>query len=290
MISPSLPPLIQAQALREALAASATQDWLVVDCRFALADPAAGRAQYTAGHVPGAVYAHLDDDLSGPKSGRNGRHPLPEPTVWQTTLRRWGVEPHTRVVAYDDAGGPFAARLWWLLHWAGHTQVQVLDGGWSAWLQAGGAVEAQAPAPRPGSALRVTPDATLVLDTDDVRALLPDLGPAGGQMLLDARSPDRFRGENETLDPVGGHIPGATNRFFQLNLAVGRFKPAAQLRAEFEALLAGRPAEAIVHQCGSGVTACHNLLAMAHAGWPLTRLYAGSWSAWCADPGCPVAR
>lgn len=287
----TLPPLIQAEALRAALQSPpAGADWLVVDCRFALADPAAGRARHAAGHVPGALYAHLDEDLSGPTTGRNGRHPLPDPAAWQATLRRWGVHAHTRVVAYDDAGGPFAARLWWLLHWIGHSQVQVLDGGWDAWLRAGGAVDTTTPPERPPGTVTVAPGAAAVLTTPDVQALLPELAAGGPTILLDARAPDRFRGENETLDPVGGHIPGATNRFFQLNLTDGRFKPAAELRAEFDALLAGRPAERVVHQCGSGVTACHNLLAMAHAGWPLTRLYAGSWSAWCADPGCPVVR
>lgn len=286
MPSPTaLPPLIDAAAL-QALLQGPRHPLLVLDCRFQLSDTEAGRKAYIQGHIPGALYAHLDDDLSGPKTpdGRLGRHPLPSPEAWQVTLRRWGVCANTRVVAYDDMGGAMAARLWWLLHWAGHPAVQVLDGGWPAWLAQGGTVShTPAPHPAPGDVVvQVQPER--VLSTADVRALPPD------QWLLDARSPDRFRGENETLDPIGGHIPGATNRFFQLNLREGRFKPADELHAEFEALLAGRPAQSAVHHCGSGVTACHNLLAMVHAGWPLGRLYAGSWSAWCAQPDAPVER
>jgi thiosulfate/3-mercaptopyruvate sulfurtransferase len=281
----ALPPLIDAADL-QALLQVPSQPLLVLDCRFQLSDTEAGRRAYTDGHIPGALYAHLDEDLSGPKTqdGRLGRHPLPSPEAWQATLRRWGVRANTRVVAYDDMGGAMAARLWWLLHWAGHPAVQVLDGGWPAWRAQGGTVNTSpAPTPTPGDVIvHVRPE--MVLSTADVRALPAD------RWLLDARSPDRFRGENETLDPIGGHIPGASNRFFQLNLRDGRFKPAEELRAEFDALLAGRPAHSVVHQCGSGVTACHNLLAMAHAGWPLGRLYAGSWSAWCAQPDAPVER
>lgn len=281
----ALQPLITPAAL-QALLQAPGQPVLVLDCRFQLTDTEAGRRAHAQGHIPGAVYAHLDEDLSGRKTpdGRQGRHPLPSPEAWQNTLRRWGVCADTRVVAYDDMGGAMAARLWWLLRWAGHAAVQVLDGGWPAWLAQGGTISQAPPTDPTEGDVVVTVNPALVLSTADVRALPPD------RWLLDARSPDRFLGENETLDPIGGHIPGATNRFFQFNLREGRFKPADELRAEFEALLAGRSAQSVVHQCGSGVTACHNLLAMVHAGWPLGRLYAGSWSAWCAQADAPVER
>ncbi|MCH8178709.1 MAG: sulfurtransferase [Proteobacteria bacterium] len=296
--SPALPPLIDATELRALLApstAAAPDDVLVLDCRFDLADAAAGEAAWRQGHIPGARHAHLDRDLSGPKAGQgtpqfNGRHPLPSPDALARTLGAWGLRPDTRVVAYDDAGGMFAARAWWLLRWLGHDRVQVLDGGWPAWLALppeGGAQDTTVAA-RPTTVVTPRVQAGWVLSAADVHAAL---GQAQLQ-LLDARAPDRFRGENETLDPVGGHIPGACNRFFQLNLSEGRFKAPAVLRDEFTALLAqaGASQDTLVHQCGSGVTACHNLLAMAHAGFAPTRLYAGSWSEWCADPGRPVAQ
>ncbi len=284
------PALITPAALINALhdaAQGASADWLVLDCRFSLADPKAGAAAHAQGHIAGALHADLDRDLSAARTGRNGRHPLPTPEAFAQTLGRWGIAPATRVVAYDDAGGMFAARLWWMLRWIGHARVQVLDGGWQAWLAAQGPVD-QRQAPRQALKFKAQPQANWVVGADEVLANLAATPPV--QQLIDARAPDRFRGENETLDPVGGHIPGARNRFFQLNLqADGRFKPAAALRAEFEALLVDTPIEAVVHQCGSGVTACHNLLAMAHAGLPATRLYAGSWSEWCADPARAVA-
>lgn len=292
-------PLISAQALAGLLSAhSPTADVLVLDCRFTLADPAAGEAAYQAGHIPGALYAHLDHHLSSPRTavasghGRpgafeGGRHPLPSPEAFQATLRAWGVSPHTQV-AYDDTGGMFAARAWWLLRWVGHERVQVLDGGWSAWRALGGAVTSEA-ASRQASALQIHSDPSQVVGTPDV--LRQVQSQASDALLVDARAADRFRGENETIDPVGGHIPGAVNRFFQLNLGPdGRFKPPAQLREEFAALLGAVPPAQVVHHCGSGVTACHNLLAMAHAGLPGSRLYAGSWSAWVADPDRPVTR
>lgn len=283
-------PLITAAELTQALSQSqrqGDQDWLVIDCRFNLANTQAGETAYTQSHIVGALYAHLDRDLSGPKTGRNGRHPMPAPEAFERTVQAWGIQPGTRVVAYDDAGGMFAARLWWLLRWAGFEAVQVLDGGWQAWLAIQGAVDTAMPA-RTASAFKAQPRADWVLSADEV---LAQLDQRDKQLLIDARAPDRFRGENETMDPVGGHIPGARNRFFQHNLqADGRFKPAEQLKAEFDAVLAGAPLQTVVHQCGSGVTACHNLLAMAHAGLPATRLYAGSWSEWCADPTRPVER
>lgn len=286
----ALPPLIDAPGLLALLASRAREgheDVLVLDARFNLMQPEAGEAAWRAGHIPGAWHAHLDKDLSGPKTGTNGRHPLPSLPSLADTLGRWGLTPATRVVVCDDAGGMFAARAWWLLRWVGHARVQVLDGGWAAWQAAGGAVSTAPPAERPTTRVTLSPQAGWLLTADEVLASLQGQAPA--LPLLDARAPDRFRGENETLDPVGGHIPGAANRFFQLNLQDGRFKPAGQLLAEFEASLPGQDLSALVHQCGSGVTACHNLLALAHAGLPMGRLYAGSWSEWCADPARPRA-
>ena len=269
------------------LAAPGSEDVLVLDARFNLMQPDAGEAAWRTGHVPGAWHAHLDRDLSGPKTGTNGRHPLPSMAALADTFGRWGLTPATRVVVYDDAGGMFAARAWWLLRWVGHARVQVLDGGWAAWLAAGGTVSPDTPAERPLTRITWNPQPGWLLSADEVLAGLQGRAPA--LQLLDARAADRFRGENETLDPVGGHIPGAANRFFQLNLQDGRFKPAAQLLGEFEATLPGQDLSQLVHQCGSGVTACHNLLALAHAGLPMGRLYAGSWSEWCADPVRPRA-
>ncbi|HEX5355649.1 MAG TPA: sulfurtransferase [Aquabacterium sp.] len=279
-------PLISASDLINALT-SHEQDWLVIDCRFNLGNTLAGEQAHAQGHIAGALYAHLDRDLSGAKTGRNGRHPLPTPEAFEQTMRAWGITAATRVVAYDDAGGMFAARLWWLLRFHGFDQVQVLDGGWQAWQAAQGPVDTVS-APRQPSSFKAQVQHAWLVGADDVLAHLtrPDQ-----QVLIDARAADRFRGENETMDPVGGHIPGARNRFFQLNLqANGQFKPAKQLREEFQTLIDQAPLQAIVHQCGSGVTACHNLLAMNHAGLPDTRLYAGSWSEWCSEPSRPVAR
>lgn len=267
-------------------------DLLVLDCRFNLAQPEAGEAAWRAAHLPGSVHADLERDLSGPKVGQGtaafrGRHPLPSTEALSDTLRRWGVHAGTHVVALDDSGGVFAARAWWLLRWAGLGRVQVLDGGWQAWLAAGGATTSEPPAARSPGTFVPEMQAGWVWHADAVQAALPELGRQ--RQLIDARAPDRFRGENETLDPVGGHIPGAVNRFFQLNLVDGVFKPADVLRAEFTALLQGTDPQAAVHQCGSGVTACHNLLALAHAGLPMGPLYAGSWSEWCADEARPRA-
>ncbi len=261
-------------------------DWRIFDCRHDLANPAFGRSAYAHGHIPGARFLSLDDDLSGPRSGTNGRHPLPEPTAFADLLGRCGVGRDTQVIAYDDAGGMFAARLWWMLrHWLGHRRVAVLDGGLRAWCDDAQPLSTELPSVAPTRYVAAIV-ASARVDADHVRV---HLGKAG-MTLIDARSPDRFRGENETLDPVGGHIPGALNRFFRDNLqADGRFKPPGQLRTEFETLLRGRDAREVIHQCGSGVTACHNLLAMDHAGLAGSRLYAGSWSEWCADPARPVA-
>ncbi|MFC4161354.1 sulfurtransferase [Chitinimonas lacunae] len=258
---------------------------VVVDCRHELADPEAGRLAYAAGHLPGAFFLHLDQDLSGPKTGRNGRHPLPEPAVLAQRFGAIGITAGRRVVGYDASGGIFAARLWWLLRWLGHDQVQVLDGGWQAWLEAGLPTNTELPDPRPGS-FTAHPQRDWIVSAEELLAGLDQ----ERHLVVDARSPTRFAGQDETLDPVGGHIPGARNRFFQHNLEPGgRFKSAAQLRQEWLALFAGWPVERTVQQCGSGVTACHNLLALEIAGLSGARLYPGSWSEWCSDPARPVA-
>ena len=272
--------LIDAHELQALLAAGPAT--VLLDCGFDLADPAAGGHAYGTGHLPGAQYAHLDRDLAGHKPGSNGRHPLPALSDFAARAGGWGVEPGTQVVCYDDQGGVYAARAWWLLRWLGHTDVAVLNGGRAAWVKAGGALQIDAPTV---NARPPYPASTPAMPTVDAAALQRQLGVA---LLLDARAPERFRGDTEALDPVAGHIPGASNRFFKLNLAAdGHFKPAAQLREEF--LQLGNAAD-VVHQCGSGVTTCHNLLAMAHAGLQAGALYPGSWSEWCSDPARPVAR
>lgn len=259
--------------------------WVVVDCRHDLANPEAGAAAYGSGHIPGAVFLHLDRDLSGPKTGRNGRHPLPAPEILVQRLEAAGISDVTQVVAYDDCGGMMAGRLWWLLRWLGHDQVALLDGGLQAWLNAGQPLVTESPLPNPGHLSPILRD--WVVDVDDV---LAGLGSAD-RLILDARAPDRFRGENESIDPAAGHIPGARNRFFRNNLdGDGRFKSPEELRRDFLALFQGVPPEHVVHQCGSGVSACHNLLAMEIAGLSGSRLYAGSWSEWCADPERPVEK
>lgn len=260
-------------------------DWLVVDVRHQLSDTAYGERVYAEGHLPGAVFLHCDRDLSGPMTGQNGRHPLPDPAVLAERLGAVGIGPNTQVVVYDDAQGMIAGRVWWLLRWLGHTRVALLDGGLPAWLAAGEPLTQAVLTPQPCTLPLCLQSAWVSVDW--VQSHLND--PA--MRLVDARGPDRFRGENETIDPVGGHIPGAVNRFFKDNvLPDGRFKPADVLRAEWQAILAGAPAETVVHQCGSGVSACLNVLAMEVAGMPGSRLYAGSWSEWCADPARPMAR
>ena len=264
---------------------AAHPEWRVFDCRHDLRNTEYGRQAYARGHIPGALYLHLDEDLSGTANGRNGRHPLPEPAVFAQRMADCGVDAATQVVAYDNEGGIFASRLWWLLRWLGHDQVAVLDGGLAGWKRSKRALEESVPTVAPG---RFTPHAQGM--TVDTAQVLDDL-QSPRMLILDARSPERFRGENETLDPVGGHIPGAVNRFYFDNLDDDGcfFKPAAELRSEFMALLGARQAAQVVQQCGSGVTACHNLLAMELAGLSGSKLYPGSWSEWCADPSRPVA-
>ena len=259
--------------------------WVICDCRHDLADTGAGRRAYAESHVPGARFLHLDEDLSSPKTGRNGRHPLPDAGQFARRLGELGVGAEKQVVAYDASGGCYAARLWWMLRWLGHDTVAVLDGGWSAWVKDGKPVTTALPAIEPAR-FAARPRSDLARDAAFVAA---NLGRPGSRM-LDARAPNRYRGENETLDPVAGHIPGAANRFFQLNLdAEGKFKPAPALKQEFSALLGGSAPAAVTHYCGSGVTACHNLLAMEIAGLHGSTLYPGSWSEWCSDPSRPIA-
>ena len=259
--------------------------WVVCDCRHDLADTEAGRRAYAESHVPGARFVHLDEDLSAPKTGKNGRHPLPDPDRFARRLGELGIGNASQVVAYDASGGYYAARLWWMLRWLGHEAAAVLDGGWQAWARAGFPVTAAAPSVRPAQFKRGRSLAPFIT----AQAIAASVGEPGAR-LLDARAANRYRGENETLDPVAGHIPGAANRFFQLNLNEdGTFKPAARLRAEFGEWLGRDEPERTVHYCGSGVTACHNLLAMEVAGLTGSRLFPGSWSEWVSDPSRPVA-
>ncbi len=280
--------LIEPAALAAHLA---DPDWAIVDCRFDLARPEWGALAWAAGHIPNALYAHLDRDLSGPRSALTGRHPLPEIAALSATFGRWGIDKEVQVVAYDQGAGAYAARLWWLLRWLGHQQVAVLDGGFAAWERAGLALETAATvrAPRRFTA---APAAGLVVTT---AALAPAVAAGaltrGELTLVDARSADRFAGQNETLDPVAGHIPGARNHPFSGNLdAHGRFLSAPELRRCWADTLRERPAATLIAMCGSGVTACHNLLALEAAGLAGARLYAGSWSEWIRDPARPVAR
>ena len=280
-------PLIQATELAALVGQGQT---FVLDCRFDLADTGAGRRAYDAGHLPGALYLHLDDDLSGPKTGRNGRHPLPERSAFMRRLERAGIGDDSRVVVYDASGGMTAARAWWMLRWIGHADVALLDGGLPAWTAAGLPLETAEPPARPAGRLSERPSAVRQVDR---AALLADLEleqERRARLVVDARASDRFRGENETIDAIGGRIPGAVNRFFRDNLAPdGRFKPAAQLRAEFDAITGGRAPQSLVLSCGSGVTACHDLLALELAGLPGAALYPGSWSEWSSWPDAPVA-
>lgn len=258
--------------------------FVVFDCRHELTNPEMGTKAYAESHIPGALFAHLDRDLAAPLTGRNGRHPLPDPQTFAAWLSRVGVSADKQVVGYDNAGGVYASRLWWMLRWMGHRNVAVLDGGWQAWTDAGQPVSQEVRAPRPAS-FKGHADESWV----DAQYVLSNL-QTPDMVLIDARANDRYHGQNETIDPVGGHIPGAQNRFFKDNLTPeGRFKPADQLRAEFAAILGGRSAGQLVSQCGSGVTACHNLLAMEIAGLKGGRLYPGSWSEWIADPQRPRA-
>jgi len=260
---------------------------LIIDVRFDLSDPAKGEREYAVAHVPGAVYAHLDKDLSGPSESGLGRHPLPEDARLSAALARWGWRPGQDTVVYDGANGALAAaRLWWLLKLAGHDRVAVLDGGLSAWQLEGLPLEATAVEP-PMTRVNAVLDRSAVVWSAELERRIAQQR----LVLIDARAAPRYRGEVEPIDPVAGHVPGAINRPFSDNLtADGRFKPAEQLRKEFAELLRGAQPTEVVHMCGSGVTACHNLLAMEHAGFHGSRIYAPSWSGWIADGHRPVTR
>lgn len=255
-------------------------DWVIVDCRFELADTEWGRRQYAAGHIPGALYAHLDADLSGPPVTDNGRHPLPTPAAMTALFGRWGIDEGKQVVVYGARNGAYAARLWWMLQYMGHEATAVLDGGWAAWQAAGLPVSDAVQTPRPAIFTGAPRREWLVQMT-----AVPD-----APLLVDSRGPARYRGEIEPIDKKAGHIPGAVNYFYEENWgADGRYLPAEQLRAKFQALLGETPPDEAVFYCGSGVSACVNVLAMAHSGVGYGRLYVGSWSEWSRHPENPVA-
>ena len=259
---------------------------IIFDCRHELLDHDAGARAYAQSHIPAARFAHSERDLAGPKTGRNGRHPLPDPHAFIAWLGRNGVDGSKQVVAYDFAAGSASARLWWMLRWLGHEDSAVLDGGWEGWVKAGLPVTREVPHPVPAIFRGESQDDRLA-DVEFVHTHLDD----PSVIVVDARSPERFKGITEPIDSVAGHIPGARNRPFKENLgADGRYKSASELRQAFTALLGSARPEQVVHQCGSGVSACSNLLAMEIAGLRGSRLYPGSWSEWIADPARPIAR
>ncbi|HWM31144.1 MAG TPA: sulfurtransferase [Methyloceanibacter sp.] len=258
--------------------------WRVFDCRHDLAKPDLGEQQYREGHILGALFAHLDRDLSGRKTGKNGRHPLPEPQDFEKWLEKTGLTPKDQAICYDAGPGSMAARLWWMLRWIGHEKVAVLDGGFAKWTQEGRPVTIDVPLFTPLN-YPIKPRKDFAVDVSTVAKSLDKL------VLLDARAPARYRGEQEPIDPVAGRIPGAANRFNMDNLsAQGTFKSAAELKKEFHSALGKRSPSEVIHYCGSGVAACHNLLAMEVAGLKGGKLYAGSWSEWSADPKRPQER
>jgi thiosulfate/3-mercaptopyruvate sulfurtransferase len=273
--------LITAEQLRTLVETNAKV--VILDASFDLMDPDAGERSYREAHIPGAIHVHLDRDLSAPKTGLNGRHPMPTREAFAQTVGRWGIGDTTQVVAYDRQGAMYAARVWWMLRWLGHESVALLDGGLAAWQKAGGAIESAVPTLQARDAYPIKPSLVPTIDADALATLL------GRVRLIDARAGERFRGEVEPIDKQAGHIPGALNRFFKDNLdADGRFKPAAALRAEWSPLVTGEAP--VVQQCGSGATACHNIFAMQLAGLGTSTLYPGSWSEWSSDPSRPVAK
>lgn len=260
--------------------------WVVVDCRFTLTDTGAGRRAWTVGHIPGARYAHLDEDLSSPITPRTGRHPLPDPNALACKLGGWGIDESKQIVVYDDTFGAMASRLWWLLRWLGHDAVALLDGGYPKWVREKKPVTAEAPVVHPAM-FHPRVNNVLWVNADFVERVRRD----EAFVVLDARAEERFRGEIEPLDKVAGHVPGAVNAMYEDNLDVsGEFLSAEELRERYLDLLGGIVPDQAIHMCGSGVTACHNVLAMEHAGLPGAKLYAGSWSEWITDPNRPVAR
>ncbi len=275
-------PLITTTALADELK---SPNLIVVDCRHDLMNASLGRDAYAVSHIPGAIFMSIDDDLSSAKSGKNGRHPLPTPESFAKTLGAKGISNSSKVVVYDQGSSMFVGRLWWMLKWLGHDGVRVLDGGFAQWQKEGRALESTTNA-KPVTTFVPHENASMRLTIDEVAATLGD----ANRRIIDARAAERYRGEVEPVDPVAGHIPGAFNRPFPTNLRDGVFKPADELKREFEVLLAGRVPESIIHQCGSGVSAIANIIAMEHAGLSGSKLYAGSWSEWSQDAARPVAK
>lgn len=260
--------------------------WVILDCRFTLTETEAGRQAYAQGHIPGARYVHLDEDLSAPKSGHNGRHPLPDIAQFAQKLGAWGIDNQTQVVVYDDSFGAIAVRMWWMLRWMGHDAVALLDGGLPKWQREKGAFTPALPQIAQKKYVP-NPRSEMLADTNAVFQAMQD----ESALILDARAEMRFIGEIEPLDPVAGHIPGAKNLPFDDNLDMdGTLLPPDELRELYEEQLEGHAPNQVIHMCGSGVTACHNLLAMEIAGLKGGKLYAGSWSEWIADPKHPVAK
>jgi len=274
--------LVQVEQLRSHLH---DPRWCVVDVRHDLFDIEAGIRAYREGHIPGAVFADIETQLSGAKTGRNGRHPLPRRDDLIETFRDWGINNDTQIVAYDAQGGQFASRLWWLARWLGHRHVALLDGGWAKWSSDTQQISREIPTKTRGH-FTASDSIVPLVSAEEVSQHLDD----PNYTLLDARTPERYRGEQEPIDPVAGRIPGARNRPWQQNLnSEQTFKSPSALRAEFDALLGARNPGQVTHQCGSGVTACHNVFAMELAGLPGSALYGGSWSEWIADPKRPIA-
>lgn len=258
--------------------------WVIFDCRFTLTDTEAGRNAYQRAHIPGARYAHLDDDLAGEVTPSTGRHPLPDPAVLAEKLGSWGVDDSKQVVVYDDSFGAMASRMWWLLRWLGHDAVALLDGGLPRWVREGGAMTAELPAIEP-SVFNARPDSTMWVDSSRVEQAMNN-----GSVILDARAEERFAGDIEPLDKVAGHVPGAINLPFEDNLDLGGgFLSPEELRELYRDATGSKPPSEIIHMCGSGVTACHNLLAMEVAGLGGAKLYPGSWSEWITVESRPVA-
>lgn len=284
--------LIDARSLRDWIAQPLTRaaPLLVIDCRFDLGNATAGRAAFEAGHIPNARYADLNRDLSAPPDPTSGRHPLPEPRQFGAALSAWGVTPDSQVVAYDAANSSFAARLWWLLRWVGHRRVAVLDGGYQAWQSVGGPVETRSPdAPTAAAELAFIPRSGG--EPTVTTAQLASMLGAPERLILDARAAERYAGAVEPIDPVAGHVPGAVNHPYSQSLAAdGSFLPAQELLQRWRRRLGSRDASQVIAMCGSGVTACHNLLSLEIAGLPGAALYPGSWSEWIRDTRRPIAR
>ncbi|MEN9503550.1 MAG: hypothetical protein RI964_2835 [Pseudomonadota bacterium] len=272
--------IIQADTLKQTLP---NADWLILDCRFLLADTSYGEKAYHQGHIPNAFYLHLDHDLSSPITPTTGRHPLPDVAQLTAKLQGLGLNQHTQVVVYDDSNGTMAGRAWWLLRWMGHNAVALLDGGYPAWLQQNGDVQTATPALPQAGDFQARLQTAFTVEADDLLN-----NPA--LQVIDARAAERYRGEIEPTDPIAGRIPNAINRPLTDNLHNGLFKSPEQLRHEWQAIIGERDLTTLVHSCGSGVTACHNQLAMEIAGITGSKLYAGSWSEWIRDPNRPIAR